>query len=386
MAEAVRMAFVGCGGMAGAHRKGLETLWSQGCRDFRVVAACDVDESRAAQMAAEVERFQGARPAVYTDIEALLGHREELDAVDIVTVHRAHHTLANACLEAGLDVIVEKPLAITMRAGRSMLDTAARTGRLLAVAEQYRRAPNQRAIRWALERGEIGDPRMLYWIDVGERVWYWHWREHRELAGGGWSLDGGVHFADLFRYHLGPVSRVSAVSRAYYPTRFRSREPLSDPVDVTVEDTTLAILEFANGVTGQWSSTNVAPGRSFQNRAIYGAEGCLDFREGLSTRSGNRGLSELREAYLASLDPEERQRLYPYGITDGVAQELYEFFHAVRGEGKVETDGWEGYRAQAISFAVYESSATGRRIELEQIEALEVEVYQEELNADLGLT
>src|SRR5207244_2773663 len=140
-------------------------LWEKGCRDFRVVATCDVDLARAEQMAAEVSAFQGGeRPAVYTTVDALLARRESFDAVDIVTVHRAHHTLANACMEAGLDVIVEKPLAITMRAGRSMLDTAGRTGRLLAVAEQYRRAPDQRAIRWALESGEIGPLRMLFWI------------------------------------------------------------------------------------------------------------------------------------------------------------------------------------------------------------------------------
>jgi predicted dehydrogenase len=337
-------------------------------------------------MAAEVAAFQdGERPAVYNDLEALLARREGLDAVDIVTVHRAHHTLANACMEAGLDVIVEKPLAITMRAGRTMLDTATRTGRLLAVAEQYRRAPDQRALHWALKQGAIGDLRLLFWIDVAERVWYWGWREHKDQAGGGWSLDGGVHFADLFRYHLGDVRRVSALSRAYYPTRFRNRQPLSDPVTVTVEDTTIAILEFENGVTGQWTSTNVAPCRGITNRAIYGSDGCLDFRDGLATRTRTQPLSELREAYLSSLSPEEKNRLFPYGLTDGVAQELYEFFQAVRGEGKVETDGLEGYRAEAISFALYESSAIGRAVDIREIENLEIETYQEELNTGLGL-
>ena len=85
-----------------------------------------------------------------------------------------------------------------------------------------------------------------------------------------------------------------------------------------MEDTTLALLEFESGVTGQWTSTNVAPCRGIQNRAIYGAEGCLDFREGLTTRRGGRTLAELREDYLASLAPEEKQFLVEGGNDDGV--------------------------------------------------------------------
>ena len=386
MAEAVRLAMIGCGGMAGAHREGYQRLWEAGLRDFRIVATCDVEVARAEEMAGKVAEFQGEKPKVYGDLDDLLAAGSSFDAVDIVTVHRAHHTLAIPCLGAGKAVIIEKPLAITMRAGKQMMEAAERTGRLLAVAENYRREPSQRAVRWAVRSGRIGEPRMLFWHDVGHRVWYWGWREHKEQAGGGWSLDGGVHFADLFRFYLGDVTRLVALSKAYFPTRFRDEKSKSDPIPVTVEDTTMALLEFANGVSGEWTSTNVARGQGFGRRVIYGSEGSLDLRDGLQVGEEKRSIKELTEEYMASLSADEKERLFPHGITETVATELWEFIQAVRGKARVETDALEGYKAEAISFAVYESAALGQWVTLDEIETLQVEAYQAEINADLGLT
>jgi predicted dehydrogenase len=382
----VRLAILGCGGMAGAHSKGLEALWKAARRAFEVVATCDVDRDRAESMASAVAAFQGKRPAVWNGVGEMLAGSPEIEAVDVVTVHREHHALAIACLEAGKHVIIEKPLAITLRAGKAILAAAEQAGRLLAVAENYRRAPDQRAIRWALREGRIGQPRMLFWIDVGERLWYWNWREHKKMAGGGWSLDGGVHFADLFRFYLGDVTRVSALSRALSPVRYRDEKSLSDPIPVDVEDTTLAWLEFASGAVGQWTSTSAAPGQGFGRRVLYGDRGSLDLREGLKTREETRSVAELTEEYQATLTAAERERLFPGGVTDTVATELHEFFLAVRGQGHPETDGLEGYKAEAISFALYESEATGRPVTLPEIESLAVEAYQSEINRELGLS
>jgi predicted dehydrogenase len=385
MAEAVRLAMIGCGGMAGAHREGYQKLWEAGLREFRITATCDVEAARAEEMAEKVAAFQGERPKVYRGLEELLADGSRFDAVDIVTVHRAHHTLSIPCLEAGKAVCVEKPLAITMRAGKQMLDAAERTGQLLAVAENYRRDPSQRAIRWVIREGRIGEPRMLFWHDVGHRVWYWGWREHKEQAGGGWSLDGGVHFADLFRFFLGDVARLVALSRAYYPYRFRDENTKADPVPVTVEDTTMALLEFATGVTGEWTSTNVARGQGFGRRVIYGSEGSLDLKDGLQVGEIKQSIKELTGEYMEALSPEVKECLFPCGVTETVATELWEFIQAVQGKAKVETDGLEGFKAEAISFAVYESAATGRWVTLDEIEQLQVEAYQAEINRDLGL-
>jgi predicted dehydrogenase len=223
---AIKSALIGCGGIAGAHVKALADLHERGVTEApQVVAVCDIDESRAQERAAELAAF-GPAPRVYDDIEQLLAVEDEVEAVDICALHSEHHTLAEAALASGRHVIIEKPLGITIRAARRIIDTAVATRRVLAVAENYRRSPMERAVNWAIRAGRIGQPRLFLWQDVGEGLGKWGWRNFRYHAGGGWVLDGGVHFTDLFRYHLGqPARSVYAVTRQFEPYRYeRSRK------------------------------------------------------------------------------------------------------------------------------------------------------------------
>jgi len=385
MADDVAIGLIGCGGMMGAHVRGYRGLWEAGLRGFRIAATCDIDEAKAQKLAAGIEEFQASRPTAYADFRRMLDAEPSLDAVDLSLVHKDHHAVAIPCLEAGKHVTIEKPIAITCRAAQAIIDAAAAHDRVLQTAENYRRAPEQRAVRWALGQGRIGDPRLLYWIDVGERVWYWAWREHRDMAGGGWSMDGGVHFADLFRYHVGEVKTLYAISRAHATTRYRNREEMTDPVEATVEDTTMAVLEFENGVSGEWSSTNAAPGRRFSNRSIHGAEGSITWGHGLNTRDDETPMAQLIEEHQAAIGDEGMAALFPGGVTDTVATELWEFLQAIRGEAELETDGVEGLKALAICMAIYESSAIGEPVEVAAVERCEIESYQADLNEAAGL-
>jgi len=383
--EPVALAMVGCGGMMGAHLNGLRKLWEAGLRDFRVIATCDVAEDKAVKFADELAKLQGARPNIYTDVEAMLAAEKSLEAVDICTVHRTHHSVAIPCFAAGKHVTIEKPLALTMRAGKLMLDAAAKAGTVFQVAENYRRSPEYRAINWAIKSGRIGKVRLMYWIDVGERRWYWTWREHRAEAGGGWILDGGVHHADLFRYHVGEVESVSARVATFDPVRYRSEETLQDPVQVDVEDAIMAVMTFEGGALGEWSSTSAAPGEGFNKHGVYGEEGSLIFGVGLQGRDESLTMKQLGRKYMARLSREEKERLFPGGVTDTVATELEEFFRAVRGGPQVEITGLEGYKDQAICEAVYESHALGCAVRVADIESLKIENYQRDLNQSIGI-
>ncbi len=138
MSDQVKLAIIGCGGIAGGHLNSYQKLQDKGYDRFRVAAVCDVAAENVERYAADVEAKLGHRPDKYGSVEETLA-AANLDAADICLPHAYHHTAAIACLEAGLDVMVEKPVGITIKAGRMIIETARQNGRILATAEQVRR-------------------------------------------------------------------------------------------------------------------------------------------------------------------------------------------------------------------------------------------------------
>jgi 1,5-anhydro-D-fructose reductase (1,5-anhydro-D-mannitol-forming) len=388
MAEPLRIGLIGCGGMMGGHVKGFQELWNHGYQDFRIAACCDQDRSRAEKLAADSAEFQREKPALYENVDEMLEKEAGMAAVDISTEHRSHHTIACACFEAGKHVTIEKPIAITIRAAHKMIDAAEEKALILHIAENYRRSHAERAINWAVKTGRIGKVRMVFWIDVNERLHPWGWRDHREIAGGGWSMDGGVHFADLFRYHVGEVEEMVAYSRAFHPLRYRDGEKMKDPVPATVEDTTMALLKFANGALGQWTSTTTAPKHPFSDRVIYGENGSIRWGVGLESRTGKLTMDELIELHQSSISPEAKGKLFPCGISSQFAPlsfELHEFVESVLRGGPVEIDGVEGMKDLALSLAIYESEVAGTAVRIEDIESGKIAEYQRQFDQPLGL-
>lgn len=386
MADKVRIGMIGCGGMMGAHRDGYRTLWEHDYRDFEITATCDIDAGRAEGMANSIGEFQGSAPKVYTDVQEMLDKEPGLDAVDICTLHSMHHVVAVPALEAGKHVTIEKPLGITMRACRQILDAAEKNDRLLQVAENYRRDPNQRATRWGIEQGKIGEPRCLFWVDIGESLGPWGWRDDKFASGGGWAMDGGVHYTDLMRFYLGcDVEEVYAISKAYHPYRYHKPDTLEDRIEVTNEDTVVAILKFEHGITAQWTIARMCPGGGLGGHALYGSKGRMSLTGGFKSRDEEMNMDQLREAYMASLSDAERERWFPRGITHTVATELHEFIETVLGRGELEIDGIEGMKDVAICFAAYESGATGQAVKMSDIESCKIEVYQGEINEALDI-
>ena len=317
----------------------------------------------------------------------MLGRVPDLEAVDICTLHSEHHGLATACLEDGKAVIIEKPLGITMRAGRKILDAAVQSRQMLAVAENYRRRPQERAFNWAVRQGRIGRPRTFYWQDASEAMGKWAWRNFRHQAGAGWVLDGGVHFADLFRYHLGTeAQQVLATVRRYEPYRYDNPEERQGAWPVDVEDATFAQVHFDDNVVVQWTWQGSAPGLGFSQKALYGSEGCLHWESGLCLRDGSQtDIDSLVAEFMGAIDAEERERLFPGGVQDPIATELHDFARSVRLGSVPEVDGIEGYKALAICLAVFESAHLNRPVSLAEVEGLEVEGYQQDINRGLGI-
>jgi predicted dehydrogenase len=385
MSDKVKIALVGCGGIMGAHMNGYRALAAQGILNFEFVATVDVCRDAAEQRANEAANLQGGIvPAVYTDVSDMLAKEPDVEAVDICALHRAHHELAVAALDAKKHVIIEKPLGATMKACNVMVEAAKRNGKILATAENYRRAPNQRAVNWAVKTGRIGKPRVLVYMDYGEALGPWGWRDSKIDAGAGWVLDGGVHYTDMFRYHLGEATDVYAEVRSFDPHRYGNRDEKKDAIRVTVEDSLFAIVRFANGAVVQWSSVRAAPGRGFNQHIIYGDEGSLDYGGGLTLRG--KETTNVTEDYQNSLTDEQRQRLFPHGVTDSIATELWEFGMALRDSSYYpETDGVDGLKAMAICIGALESAWSDAPVDLRKVEKGQISGYQADMDRELGI-
>jgi len=401
----INMAIIGCGLISHRHAAGLKLLYDRGVRKISVPVVCSRTVEKAQGLAEEIGTFQGKMPKVYADYEVMLEKEPTLDSVDICTDHRSHHDIAVACLNAGKHAIVEKPLGITMRACRLMNEAAKRNHRVLATAENLRRAALNRAIKWTIDQGMIGEPRFTVWqeltYDLGI-VDGTPWRHDKFTAGGGWVLDVGSHLGDLLIYNLGEVDEVYAAVKALELTRYLDWPVKEKPVDCTVEDTSMAIFKFKSGALGQWNWTKSAPGEGLLHRAIYGTKGSVDWQHGLDVTatdgSGHKvvELVKLTDMMLRNLSEESREKFFPKGLgcqykatfwggDPSHAIELLDFADAILEDKKPEVDGVMGTKAMAVPMAIFESSFIDKPVKISDVEDCKVENYQKEINEKLGI-
>ncbi len=188
----VRVAIVGCGGMAFHH---IGNMLRQ--RDTTQIAAICDPSPKAYQTALPLFAEAGVEPPPnQPELERLLAESAgRLDAAFIVTPHAFHHPQAKACLEAGLDVLLEKPMVMNATEARSLIETRDRTGRLLVVAFPGSLSPNLRTAASMLRSGELGAI-----LNISAVAWQdWNrgtvgtWRQQPEVSGGGFLFDTGAH-------------------------------------------------------------------------------------------------------------------------------------------------------------------------------------------------
>jgi len=187
----LRMGFIGSGIMARAHMTGMLR------RDLaEIVAVCEPSLDAYATTAALFEAA-GTRPPVNEPDwrRFVAAYADRLDAVFIVTPHALHYEQATACLEAGLDVLLEKPMVMNAEEATALISTRDRTGRLLVVSFQGSLSPQVRTASRMLRSGELG--RIL---GIDAVVWQdWAqgtagtWRQDVALSGGGFLFDTGAH-------------------------------------------------------------------------------------------------------------------------------------------------------------------------------------------------
>ena len=122
--DKIRLGLVGCGGMGTRHLYGLRELVQSPFSNVELCAVCDIRRENAELAALEAEKLMGVRPEIFTDLEEMARAVPDLTAVDVVTDPSVHHNVVCQALDLGLHVMVEKPMAITVKACRQMIEAA----------------------------------------------------------------------------------------------------------------------------------------------------------------------------------------------------------------------------------------------------------------------
>jgi predicted dehydrogenase len=395
MSNGVKLALVGCGGISRAHVRGYADLYQNGCRDFSVVACCDVRAQSAETRAQEIAEFQGQKPRVYTRVEDLV-EAGVADAADVCVPHCFHHSVGITLLEGGIHVMVEKPLGITILASRRLIDAAQRYGRVLATGENVRRYPTARACTWAIrEQRLIGDVRLANIQSINYGPFDFtrpaaKWRGVKLLTGGGMIMDSGAHFTDMVQVLFGEPDEVYC-SMASYDTRTIENAPIVGDVAADVEDSWHAVVRFKSGTTVAWTYSRSMYGEMVRQANYYGSAGTMvdlgfpfhPFQGGGNCvlADGSEITSEQIQAdYMASLSEESRAGLFPYGTLDGFAVEVWDFVDAIAKGRKPEMDGYDGLRAKALCEACYESATLSKPVRFVDVLEGRLDAYQRPIN------
>lgn len=148
---------------------------------------------------------------VYRDYRELL-RDPSIDAVDIVTPNHLHGEIGVAALEAGKDVLLEKPMAVTAAECDRLIAAAERSGRVLSIGHELRVSTQWTAIKAMLDAGEIGEP--LYALVTLFRFPYrpgaGGWRYAADRVGS-WILEEPVHFFDFIMWYFEPLGDPTSV-------------------------------------------------------------------------------------------------------------------------------------------------------------------------------
>ena len=224
----VRFAIIGCGKIAQRHA---EHILNYGT----LVAVCDIVSEKATALANQY------LVTAYTDLDELLDSEKSIDVLAICTPNGLHAAHSIKALKAGLHVLCEKPMAISVTDCMAMIQAAADAGKLLFAIKQNRFNPPVTAVKSAIDDGRLGK---IYNIQLS-----CFWNRNADYYKDSWrgtkDLDGGTlftqfsHFVDLLYWLVGDVNK------AYCLTANFSHQGI-----IQFEDTGVVAFKFVNGALG----------------------------------------------------------------------------------------------------------------------------------------
>ena len=333
----LNIAVVGCSGMAKLHMKGVAEN-----EHARLYAICGTDEESLKLRASEfgVERTT-------TDYNELVSD-PEIDAVVLVTPDGLHLEMTEKFLKAGKAVLCEKPMALTVEECEEMMRVESETGGKLMIGQICRVNPRFAKMKEIIDSGRIGE---LMFV---ESEYAHNYTNARGFAD--WRVDpkrhpfigGGCHAVDLLRWLAGDPTEVTAYS---------TKKSL---LDWPVDDNTIAIMKFPNGVIGK-VFVSIGCMRNYTMRTvIYGTKGTL-ICEG---KTPYVQLFENNEEVGARFSDENPQMIYSNYKDHNAVKEIENFIDALVTGADMPISSYDGASTVAVCCAAVESAKEGKSVEI----------------------
>lgn len=322
---AVRVGFIGTGGIAGAHRKALAQV-----KNAQMVAFCDTDKARAEAAVAE----HGGK--AYTDYHAMLADAK-LDAVYICLPPCFHGEFEDAVIAAGLPFFIEKPIDVELARARSTAEKIAAAGLITGVGYHWR---HYDTIDWLQD--QIGDEpigmALGYWLGGTPGVWWWRKWE----TSGGQMVEQCTHITDLARYLMGEVRSVYCQYHTYrMPARMEGFE---------VADAGTATLTFESGAVCQISTTCALEGYGKVGLDVHFGGACAEIRGGAITLAGGGRETVTKQP---ELNPTVREDQFFIDAVDGTGDPAL-----------IRSPYADALKTLAVTLAMNESARTGQVVTL----------------------
>lgn len=288
------------------------------------------------------------------------------DVVFLSTPPHTHRGFAEAAFAAGAHVLCEKPLAHTVEDARAMVAAANAAGKRLGTGFNMRYYPFVKAVREAVDRGQIGKITHMraFGGHDGLHNFSADWQYKMPESGGGAMMDIGIHISDLVRYFLGDIVQVSGV--------------MSESVwqlDGS-EDNAMAIFRNAEGIAASYHTT-WHEWKGYQNWIeVYGDQGMArgsyaPMRAMIITRDGSGKLTRTRKLF-PEIMVREKLKTWQSTALLSFEEELRDFVRLIEtGDLGGAADGHDGLSALLLSRAVRESSETGQTVHLEPLGRME---------------
>ena len=359
----LKFGIIGCGGIAnGKHMPAYKALGDE----VELCAFCDIIEERAVKANAD---YAGGKGKVFVDYRDLL--KEPLDAVCVCTPNCSHSEITVAALDAGKNVICEKPMAMDYKEAVAMLDAQKRSGKLLTIGYQNRYRPEVRYMKAEADKGVFGDIYFARAKAIRRRaVPTWGVFLDEEKQGGGPLIDIGTHALDLTLYAMNNYKPKYAVGTTYHKLN-NQRETGNawgdwDPDKFTVEDSAFGFVVMEDGATisldASWALNHDTPGEA-QTMLCGTKAGANIYKDGKLRINGvNNGRQYITEPDFG---------VGGVAFFDGAAAspadtEARTFVNAIRGKGKLTVLPEQAAVVTRILEAIYESAKTGKPVYFEE--------------------